>query len=205
MNAKRNPDQTREALLQAAFHEIYVHGFQAASLDRIIAATGVTKGALYHHFPNKKELGYAVVDELIRPEITKRWILPLQHTDDPIGVMLASMAEKLEALTLEEVSLGCPLNNLALEMAPHDDGFRERTARLFDAWKGTMAQALARGQGAGTVADDIEPERTASFIIAAIEGSLCMARNAQSLEVMKLQMEGLKGFLASIHRTEVVS
>ena len=32
-------------------------------LDDVVAATGLTKGALYHHFPNKQALGYAVVDE----------------------------------------------------------------------------------------------------------------------------------------------
>ena len=37
---KRNPDQTRETILQAAFEEIYEHGFQAASLDRILKHTG---------------------------------------------------------------------------------------------------------------------------------------------------------------------
>ena len=205
MVTKRNPDVTRENLLNAAFQEFYQHGFQAASLDRIIEAAGVTKGALYHHFPNKKELGYAVCDEIINPGIVEQWIEPLQRTDDPIGVMLARMAEKLKALTLEEVSLGCPLNNLSLEMSPHDDGFRERTVKMYDMWKNAMGQALARGQGAGTVARSIDPTATAGLIVAAIEGSIDIAKNAQSLDVMKQQMAGLRGFLESIHLTKVVS
>jgi AcrR family transcriptional regulator len=38
---------------------------QGASLDTILAATGVTKGALYCHFSSKEALGYAIVEEVI--------------------------------------------------------------------------------------------------------------------------------------------
>jgi len=62
----RAPEVTRQKLLSAAFEEIYRSGFQAASLDRILAKAGVTKGALYHHFIDKAALGYAVVDEVVK-------------------------------------------------------------------------------------------------------------------------------------------
>ena len=57
----------RRELLEAAFAEFHLHGFQAASLDAIVARAGVTKGALYHHFPDKSALGHAVIDEVVRP------------------------------------------------------------------------------------------------------------------------------------------
>ena len=60
---------TRQIILQAAFDEIYAHGFQAASLTKILSTTGVTKGALYYYFPNKLTLGYAVVDEILKLQI----------------------------------------------------------------------------------------------------------------------------------------
>ena len=69
----RDPDVTRNKLLQAAFEEIYRRGFQAASLDTILIKAGVTKGALYHHFPDKAALGYAVVDEVVKGLLLKRW------------------------------------------------------------------------------------------------------------------------------------
>ncbi len=61
----RNPEHTRKRLLKAAFQEVYRSGFQSASLDTILAATGVTKGALYYHFEGKEALGLAVVEEVI--------------------------------------------------------------------------------------------------------------------------------------------
>jgi len=43
---------------------MYLSGFRSADLNAILAAAGVTKGALYHHFDSKEALGYAVVAEV---------------------------------------------------------------------------------------------------------------------------------------------
>jgi len=68
----RDPERTRELLLQAAFQEMCRSGFRSADLDAILAAAGVTKGALYYHFDNKKALGYAVVDEVIASNLRQK-------------------------------------------------------------------------------------------------------------------------------------
>ena len=63
----RDLAQTRHDILSAAFDEIYTNGFRASSLDAILERTDLTKGALFHQFASKLELGYAVVDEIIVP------------------------------------------------------------------------------------------------------------------------------------------
>ena len=60
---------TRQEILESAFQEIHRNGFQAASLTSILERTGVTKGALYHHFPNKQALGYAVLEEVVKDTV----------------------------------------------------------------------------------------------------------------------------------------
>src|ERR1700690_4584246 len=85
----RDSERTRELLLQAASREIYRSGFQSASLDTILAAAGVTKGALYYHFKNKQALGYAVVEEVISPDTRGTWVRPLQSVKDPIETLIA--------------------------------------------------------------------------------------------------------------------
>ena len=54
----------------------------------ILAAAGVTKGALYHHFDNKEALGYAVVDEIIATMTHEKWVLPLQSARNPIDTLI---------------------------------------------------------------------------------------------------------------------
>src|SRR5579864_5438250 len=84
-------ERTRERLLQAASREIYRLGFQSASLDTILAVAGVTKGALYYHFDSKEALGYAVVEELIAPDVRGKWVRPLQSGKDPIDALIGAV------------------------------------------------------------------------------------------------------------------
>jgi len=86
----RDPERTRERLLQAASREIYRSGFQSASLDKILATAGVTKGALYYHFKGKQALGYAVVEEIIAPDVHSKWVRPLQSAKDPMDALICS-------------------------------------------------------------------------------------------------------------------
>src|SRR5260370_42298289 len=82
--AKRSPENTRQRILDAAFDEFYKNGFQGGSLNRIVDEARTTKGALFHHFKGKKDLGVAVVREVIQPDFKQQWSDPLAHSSDPI-------------------------------------------------------------------------------------------------------------------------
>jgi len=175
---QHNPELTRRKILDAAFQEIYRKGFQSASLDKILSNTGVTKGALYHHFPNKSALGYAVVDEIIGQWMRERWVEPLSKTDDPVltiqRIVEETLSRKDEACHCE---LGCPLNNLAQEMSSIDEGFRLRIQKIFDEWRNAITGALKRGQLKGNVQKEIKAEKVAAFLQASFEGCVGIAKS----------------------------
>lgn len=198
MSTVRNPDATRETLLRSAFMQMYEHGFQGTSLDAILSHTGVTKGALYHHFPNKMALGYAVLDDLVGPYIHQVWIAPLEETDDPITVMLHMLMQAQNRVDFDIHRLGCPLNNLAQEMSPLDDGFRVRIQRLFEEWRNGFVEAFRRGQAAGTVRPDIDPQVAGGFLLAVIEGVASLAKAAQDRRVLDEHREGVRLYLEGL-------
>lgn len=194
----RDPAGTRQKLLEAAFHEMHRHGFQSASLDLMLEVAGVTKGALYHHFENKDALGYAVVDELIYGWIDDRWVKPLEKSDDPITT-IRSILEQFDCdMKAEDLRNGCPLNNLINEMSGVDDGFRLRLSRIVDHWRGGIAEALARGQGCGTVRSNIQPRQAATMLIAIFEGVTGLAKNAQNVEFMRDCRPAVLDYLESL-------
>src|ERR1043165_1733326 len=78
------PEATRRKLLEAAFLEFYAHGFQGGSLNHIVESAGATKGALFHHFDSKQDLGYPVLDEGIGPLLLQRWLNVLEDSIDPL-------------------------------------------------------------------------------------------------------------------------
>ncbi|HZD95840.1 MAG TPA: TetR/AcrR family transcriptional regulator, partial [Candidatus Sulfotelmatobacter sp.] len=126
------PEATRKKILMAAFEEFYKHGFQGGSLNHIVEKAGTTKGALFHHFNGKQELGYAVVDEIIGPLLKQRWLEPLTDSSDPIADLKRAFRQYVK-IDIESGSFtqGCPLNNLAQEMSPLDEGFRKRIDKLY--------------------------------------------------------------------------
>lgn len=193
----RNPDQTRTALLLAAFEEIYQQGFRNASLDNILRRTGVTKGALYHHFPNKIALGYAVVDEIVVPHAEKKWKRLLDENSHPIDTLIEIGRDSTFPIE-RDVSLGCPINNLSQEMAGLDEGFRERLNRILDRWRETIELALQRGQDKRQVRSDVNAHEAAAFIVAAFEGAYGVAKCACSETVLQTCLDGLNTYVDSL-------
>ena len=194
----RDPQRTRERLLQAAFREVYRYGFQSAGIDTILAATNVTKGALYYHFESKEALGYAIIEEIVAKLTSDRWMLPLQRSKDkdPIDALIG-VVQGIPHRP-RDVKYGCPLVNLAQEMSQLDEQFRKRLERIFRAWQKGIATTLRRGQSQGTVRGDLVPEETASFLIAMVEGYQVLAKNAQDAKVWKVGIENIVGWLNSL-------
>jgi TetR/AcrR family transcriptional repressor of nem operon len=194
----RDPERTRERLLQAGFREVFRSGFQSASIDTILAATNVTKGALYHHFDSKEDLGHAIVEEIIATFPRDRWLLPLERNKDKdpidalIGIVRAIPARP------EDVKGGCPLVNLTQEMSGLDEQFRKRLETIFHAWQKGIATALRRGQSQGTVRRDLVLAETAGFLIAMVEGYQVLAKVAQDRKVWDVGIKNIVGWLRSL-------
>ena len=193
---RRDPERTRERLLQAGFREVYRTGFQSASIDTILAATNVTKGALYYHFESKEDLGHAIVEEIIAKLTVNKWLIPLQRGKNPIDTLIGIV--QATSVRTEDVNGGCPLVNLAQEMSPLDENFRRRLERIFREWQDGIAMALRRGQSQGTVRRDLAPEETAGFLIAMYEGYTLLAKNAQEAEVWNVGIRNIVGWLKSL-------
>jgi hypothetical protein len=140
-------------------------------------------------------LGYAVVEGPLRDYVHDWWLNPLQGKDDPLEALAAVIATRLKADVPEMLKLGCPLNNLAQEMAPVDDVFRNHIEILYRDWRRGLAKALRHGQHAGTVDTSIEVNDTAAFIIAALQGAFSQAKNAQDLDIFRQCLAGLNEYL----------
>src|ERR1700685_877758 len=135
----RDPERTRHHLLQAAFREVYLYGFQSAGIDTILAATNVTKGALYYHFENKEALGHAIIEEIVAEIPKGRWLLPLLQSKEksPIDALIG-IVQAIPARP-RDVKRGCPLVNLTQEMSQLNEQFRMRLARILKAWQEGLA------------------------------------------------------------------
>ncbi len=210
MSRTKDPEATRRKILEAAFLEIYRHGFQGASINNIIEAAGITKGALFHHYADKNALGYAVVDHIIGPLLMQRWLDPLRDTERPLAVLKRSFRQTIQQdIDSGHFVLGCPLNNLAQEMSPLDEGFQQRIDALYDTWRRAVADALEAGMQAGTVKEDISAPQVAALVVAAqmgiwgsAKGSRKAALMSQAGEAFCHYLDTLRPSLSELKQTE---
>lgn len=193
----RQPDLTRQRILEAAFAEIHRHGFQAASLSKILGDTGLTKGALYHHFPDKKALGLAVVDEIIAGYLDDALFAPLRDAQRPGQALLDVIAGR-QSTDEARIHLGCPLNNLMQEMSPIDEDFRAHLSVVLARWQTSIQSALTKAREAGDLRPGVDCRSAALFIVSAWEGCTGVAKNMQSPEAYRSCMGQLHAFVSGL-------
>jgi len=179
-------EKTRMTLMYAAASEIYEKGFQAAALSDILHKAGTTKGALYHHFTDKHALGLLAMEHFIDTDMNEIWLNPFTQTDDPLSVLINLIGFMQTCGALDKgMKYGCPLVNLTEEMSTRDEAFRALVAKQNLKWRKAMEAALIRGQAAGNVRKDIDPEGVTVLIMAVRHGVMSQAKTEKDPSIME--------------------
>lgn len=194
---EQKAETTRQRILQAGFEEMYENGYQGMRIDAVLAKTGLAKGALYHHFPNKKALGYAIVDDLLSVQ-AMGFLDFLASIDDPIEANQAMLKKVIEVRTEKDIYLGCPVNNLAQEMAGLDEGFKERLSRIYDHRVQTIADSIFRGQAKGFVRRDVDAYMSAAFMVSSYNGIIGAAKCTGDIKLYRALIATLADYVASL-------
>ena len=110
-------NSTRQNILKKCFEAIEKGGFEALRTDKEIQNLGISKGAFYHYFPTKLELGYAIIDEIIKPLYESKWSVLLEQ-DTHVAHRLWDLIEKeKDRATDTRISRGDVLYNLMLAIS----------------------------------------------------------------------------------------
>jgi len=188
--------------LTAAKRLMLIKGYNATSLDDLLGASGVGKGSFYHYFKSKEDLGYAILDDIVT-SFVERTLDPCFADPDghPIAQIRCFLDRVVEAQRERECVGGCPLGNLASEMSDVHEGFRERLAGVFAAWRERLTLTLRDAQRRGDVGNDCRVEVVAQFLVASLEGSILMTKVSKDIGVMEKCVGELKRYLAIYERT----
>lgn len=194
----RNLEESRKEILQVAFMEVFSKGFQGVSVDDIVKKTTMTKGAFYHHFPTKLDLGYALVEDVITPMIIDRWITPLEDFENPLEGILQRLKVLIGKADPKELRWGCPLNNLVQEMAPVDAGFRVRLEKALNLWISEIERHLKRAKQSGYLRDDVNTRQVAHFVVMSHEGFYGMLKGLNDPQAFNALYNSLKMYFSTI-------
>src|SRR4051812_11407687 len=171
--------KTRERIVTAAADLMYVRGVGATTLDDVVAASGVSKSQLYHHFAGKEALVRAVID-LTGERVTARERDALSRVSTIPGLRRWRDAV-VENNALQHGAYGCALGSLASEVSDQDDAARRALARLFTEWQELLAAALRRLQSSGALPPEASIDQLATGLMAAVQGGYLLARTARDV------------------------
>jgi TetR/AcrR family transcriptional regulator, transcriptional repressor for nem operon len=193
----------KEQILEVATGLMAARGYHRTSLDDVLRESGAGKGNFYHHFRSKEDLGYAILDRLLT-RFEARTLVPIfgDAARDPLGQVDAFLEEILATQRARKCVGGCPIGNLAIELADAHEGFRQRLADGFERWRQCLAGALTRAQAVGALVSDVEPAALARFLVAGIEGAILLAKVQKDIRVMEHCVAELRRHLALYRRAE---
>jgi AcrR family transcriptional regulator len=128
--------RTRERIVQSARALFNRHGFEAVSIDRVMAHAGLTRGGFYRHFRSKGDLYRAALEDGLRRPLHG---ITRECTADDIARTL--IEAYLSRRHLEAVDQSCPMVTLPSDVARADPAVR----RVFESVFVEMKDLLRRG------------------------------------------------------------
>ena len=171
MKQELKSKETQDLIINKSFELFYEKGYNATSIPDIMKETSLSKGAFYHHFKNKHEIGVKVIEVIIRKRIKKGFIAPLNNIESNIPKLLLEVfTNRIKNYSDREKALGCPANNLVGEIGYTEQDFRVILKSLFEEWREQLIKVIDIGKKRGEIKKDVNSSSVAISLICAFEG-----------------------------------
>jgi TetR/AcrR family transcriptional repressor of nem operon len=190
---------TRERILDTAQRLVLRQGFSATTVDAVIGELGVTKGAFFHHFASKADLGLALVRRYADRDITdlhRYWDRADHLARDPLQrvlVFVALLAEDAE--TFLDDAPGCLYGSYVYEQELFGPEIRAVVAESVLAWRMVLADRLREVLAARPARVAIDPDGLADIVLTAFEGAYVLSRAVDDPGILREQLSHVRNYL----------
>jgi len=167
--AQQRSEETRNQIMTAAVEVFCRCGYDAASVAEICSQAGVSKGAFYHHFPSKKALFLAILQNWLG-EIDER-LSKLRQPDLPVSQALLQMTHAIEGV-FTDASGQLPMFLEFMAQASRDKTIWEATIAPYQSYQSRFADMLELGKLEGSIHENEDAQASAWILIAFAVGVL---------------------------------
>lgn len=157
---KKRSETTRRTLLKAFKASFLKHGFDGTTTQRVLQETGLSKGALYHHFQSKTDIIEAIYEAESHGAI-ERALRSVDQAAPPLVRLRAACI----AWTKEVRSPG--ISRILFEIGPSALG-RRRAKEIEDAFSLMHFEALLEEALAAGEIERTDPKLTAALLNALV-------------------------------------
>jgi TetR/AcrR family transcriptional regulator, transcriptional repressor for nem operon len=163
--APEHKEQTRARIVECARRMFNRHGFEAVSIDQIMAGAGLTRGGFYHHFANKEELYSEAIASYARCNPTLNFAAPARQ------IALQMVNAYLSRQHLEDLDRHCPMIALPSDVARAGPAVRRTYEMLLSGMVGLFERGVDPADG---------DARQAALALAALcVGGMVLARTLE--------------------------
>lgn len=187
--------EKRERLLSSARRVMLDRGYPGTTVDQICAAADVTKGAFFHYFKSKEEVGKAVVERFVSDLVEAFRVAPFRDLDDPLERVYAYVDFTSEVCRDAILKDGCILGLFSQEVAATKPDFGEICRRSFRGWASDLKSLLELAKAARAPDADIDTESLAEQFIALVEGTLILRRAYAEPAVVNRALKHFQNYL----------
>ncbi|PKG49839.1 TetR/AcrR family transcriptional regulator [Olleya sp. 1-3] len=189
---------TKQIILDKSFTLFYENGFKTTSVDKIMKATKLTKGAFYHHYKNKKELGLAVISLKVQQRVYNGMITPLYQSGNALQILETTFLYRLKSFPVYDKQHGCPMNNFINEVGDLEVAYQLALRRIIEDWKAALITLIDRGQKENTISKTLSSKAIAVYLISAFEGIRGIRKLYDTDDILDQYIDGLSLYLKQI-------
>jgi AcrR family transcriptional regulator len=185
-------------LVEVARALFWKHGYASTGIAQILKAADAGSGSLYYFFPTKEDLLLAVL-EWYRENLWPAVVQPVfDRVSDPMERIFGILDGYRQGLLATQFHQGCPIGNLALELADSHPAARQLLMENFTGWRKVVEQCL--GEAAERLPESLDREQLALFVLTTMEGAVMLARSYQSIEPYDAAVTQLRDYFDRLIR-----
>lgn len=178
------------------------NGFAATSVDQVIAASGTSKGAFFHHFDSKTALARALVDRYAAADIghLERAVAQVEDaTDDPAARVIAFLRVFEDgADELMAAQSSCLYVSVLTERQLASSGTWDQITRAVLAWRAELSRLLDDALATRADAVPVDTNALADHVFVTFEGAFILARSMNDAGHMRAQLRVLRQLLEAL-------
>ena len=198
----KKTNSTRERILANAEALTLKQGFAGTSIDNILTATGITKGAFFYHFKSKADLARALVerywtkDYQMFEQLSQR---ADELSEDPLQSMLIFLKLFEEFIEKwEETSEGCIFASYVYESQQFDEAIRDFIADGFKKWQKLYEDRIKQIMKKYSSKIEIDAGELAEMIMCIIEGGFILSKSLQDAKLIARSLRQFRRYLQLI-------
>jgi TetR/AcrR family transcriptional repressor of nem operon len=189
--AKQN---AREKILAAALGLIRSRGYEATTVDDLCAAAGVTKGAFFHHFKSKEQLGVAAAERWSAATGAFFAQAPYHRHPDPLARVLGYLDFRKAILQGELPEFTCLVGTMVQEVYDTSPAIRDACHRSISGHAAVLARDIEEARKLYAPEARWSAEGLALHTQAVLQGAFVLAKAEHSARVAAESVDHLKRY-----------